>query len=208
MPATPAAAALNDAYRAAQGRAAAQGAGQVLLAFREIIQANDLDGSFAAYGATAVPLIQSAHQGASLLGAGYYAAHRIASGMPDTGPEAVLAAPLDVNQILSALITTGQAAVKLALGNGSEMDQALLIAQSRTAGAVFRLVANGARFTVANTAEADPDCQRWRRVTDGSPCKFCQMLAGRGAVYLDRDTAVGRAYHDRCGCYAEPVYRR
>lgn len=36
---------------------------------------------------------------------------------------------------------------------------------------------------------------RWRRVTDGNPCAFCAMLAGRGPVYLTRESAgrvVGR----------------
>jgi len=49
---------------------------------------------------------------------------------------------------------------------------------------------------------------RWRRVTDGNPCAFCAMLAGRGPVYLTRESAgrvVGRemgrgnAYHKTTG---------
>ena len=43
------------------------------------------------------------------------------------------------------------------------------------------------------------------RVTDGAPCAFCAMLAGRGAVYHSTETAsVPRAR--RCGCGSELVY--
>jgi hypothetical protein len=43
---------------------------------------------------------------------------------------------------------------------------------------------------------------RWRRVTDGSPCGFCAMLASRGPVYRSQESAEG--YHAHCGCTAEP----
>lgn len=46
---------------------------------------------------------------------------------------------------------------------------------------------------------------RWRRVTDGNPCGFCAMLAGRGPVYRSAEKAGdGRRYHTRCGCTVEP----
>lgn len=45
---------------------------------------------------------------------------------------------------------------------------------------------------------------RWRRVTDGKPCEFCAMLAGRGPVYTSEDAADGGQYHAHCGCTAEP----
>ena len=60
---------------------------------------------------------------------------------------------------------------------------------------------------------------RWRRVTDGNPCAFCAMLAGRGPVDLTRESAgrvVGRemgrgsAYHKTTGRvgYGGPADRR
>lgn len=47
---------------------------------------------------------------------------------------------------------------------------------------------------------------RWRRVTDGDPCGFCAMLAGRGPVYHSKLKAGvgGNRYHGFCGCTAEP----
>lgn len=45
----------------------------------------------------------------------------------------------------------------------------------------------------------------WRRVTDGDPCGWCAMLAGRGPVYGSAQSAgQGRRYHGHCGCTAEP----
>lgn len=56
------------------------------------------------------------------------------------------------------------------------------------------------RETVANSAK------RWRRVSDGNPCGWCAMLVSRGPVYRSEDRAgMGRRYHTRCGCTAEPV---
>ena len=41
-----------------------------------------------------------------------------------------------------------------------------------------------------------------RRVLGGEGCEFCQMLAGRGAVY-SAETADFEA-HDKCACTPEP----
>lgn len=56
-----------------------------------------------------------------------------------------------------------------------------------------RAAKNAGRETVVASAEANG--KRWRRVTDGNPCSFCAMLAGRGPVYRSEDAAgvvVGR----------------
>ena len=49
----------------------------------------------------------------------------------------------------------------------------------------------------------------WRRTTVGTSCKFCLMLASRGAVYTSEDVArygnAGSKYHDHCDCGAELV---
>lgn len=60
------------------------------------------------------------------------------------------------------------------------------------------------RDTVLTNRRRDPSAVGWRRVTSGSGCKFCRMLADKGAVYSD-DTARF-ASHDHCGCTAQPVF--
>ena len=46
---------------------------------------------------------------------------------------------------------------------------------------------------------------RWARVPDAGACDFCMMLATRGAVYLTRESAVGKGgYHSNCRCLPVP----
>ena len=48
---------------------------------------------------------------------------------------------------------------------------------------------------------------RWTRVTVGTSCAFCTMLASRGAVYLSRESAGGTPsskFHDDCDCVVLP----
>lgn len=48
---------------------------------------------------------------------------------------------------------------------------------------------------------------RWTRITVGTSCAFCTMLASRGAVYLSRETAGGTLsskFHDDCDCVVLP----
>lgn len=52
-----------------------------------------------------------------------------------------------------------------------------------------RAAKNAGRETITESAEANG--RRWRRVTDGNPCSFCAMLAGRGPVYRSEDSAGG-----------------
>jgi hypothetical protein len=205
MAATPEAALLNKAYTGIQGRAAASGAIDVITAMREHLDPLDLDGTFARYLASATPLIQGKHASARLLGAAYYQAHRTMEKAPGSAT-VVLARDLAPRQVMSSLLTTGPVAMKVSMRGGATLAQAVAVAESLTSGAAFRLVANGARETVAESLRADARVQRWQRVTDGNACEFCDMLAGRGAVYITEDTAVGSDFHDRCGCYAEGVY--
>lgn len=204
MPTTIAAARLNDVYRVAQGRTAAAGAAEVLVAMRQLLDPTALDRTFAAYVATAQRLLIAQHADAAALGAEYYQTHRALSGV--TGAlDPVLIAP-NGRQIARSLHFTGPVTLKRAMLDGHSLSTAIAVAESRTAGSVFRLVANGARDTLMATMKADPKVVRYSRVTDGSPCPFCEMLAGRGAVYLSEDTAAGSDYHDRCNCYPEADY--
>jgi hypothetical protein len=59
------------------------------------------------------------------------------------------------------------------------------------------------QLETATNRRQDPDAVGWRRVTAGG-CKFCRMLADRGAVYK-ADTARFAA-HTNCHCVAQPVF--
>lgn len=76
-------------------------------------------------------------------------------------------------------------------------------ARSQTWGGLHRIIADAGRDTVRVSLAADPAGRGWERRTRTGSCKFCQMLAGRGAVY-SADTA-DFASHDDCNCLAVPV---
>jgi len=60
------------------------------------------------------------------------------------------------------------------------------------------------RATLTTNVHRDPAANGWQRVASGG-CKFCRMLAGRGAVYKE-DTAHF-ASHTNCHCTAQPVFQ-
>lgn len=75
--------------------------------------------------------------------------------------------------------------------------------ESRLAEVVQLEVARAYRDTITGNRRRDPASVGWRRVTVGG-CKFCRMLADRGAVYKQQ-TALFAA-HTNCHCSAEPVF--
>lgn len=74
---------------------------------------------------------------------------------------------------------------------------------SRLAEVVQLEVARPFRDTITSNRRRDPSSVGWRRVTVGG-CKFCRMLADRGAVY--RQETARFAAHTSCHCTAEPVF--
>lgn len=62
---------------------------------------------------------------------------------------------------------------------------------------------NPYRDTILENRRNDPAAAGWQRIA-GVCCRFCRMLADRGAVYK-RDTAIFAA-HPNCDCTAAPVF--
>jgi hypothetical protein len=77
-------------------------------------------------------------------------------------------------------------------------------AEGRLAEVVQLETARPYRDTILENTRRDPSAVGWRRVTRSNSCKFCRMLADRGAVYLD--TTVRFAAHGSCKCTAQPVF--
>ncbi len=77
-------------------------------------------------------------------------------------------------------------------------------ARTLVEGGLQRRITNAARETVRVSSIEDPGAKGWQRVSTGGGCGFCQMLAGRGAVYTDR--TVDFASHDHCRCHAVPAF--
>ncbi|PYY32362.1 hypothetical protein [Curtobacterium sp. MCBD17_030] len=60
------------------------------------------------------------------------------------------------------------------------------------------------RDTILSNRRQDPAAVGWARATAGG-CKFCLMLADRGAVY--REQTANFAAHSHCHCTAYPVFK-
>lgn len=73
-------------------------------------------------------------------------------------------------------------------------------------GQVQQDVAAGFWDTVTENATQDPDSVGWKRYARPGACKFCVMLANKGAVYT-RETARF-ASHPDCFCVPAPEFDR
>lgn len=193
---------LTEAHRLAQARIGARTVADMLAAW-SLLDPNSLDATTPRWLLVATRLIATRRTESVTLAAGYMRAYRqlvTGSAFPP-----VLAAPIDTAAISTSLTITGPVSLKSALTAGRSLADATETAQANASRAGMRHALNGGRDTIAATTEADPASVGYTRVTSGSPCDFCSMLAGRGAVYSDA-TAHFQA-HDGCSCSAQPGYR-
>jgi hypothetical protein len=79
----------------------------------------------------------------------------------------------------------------------------LELVSSRVAEVVQYETARPFRETITTNTRRDPAAVGWRRIASVG-CKFCRMLADRGAVY--RASTATFAAHPHCGCSAAPVF--
>lgn len=137
------------------------------------------------------------------LARGYLVAHARLEGVT------IAAAVVEPNaqQIATSLRVSGPVAFKTQMAaSGSEV-QATRVMASQLQGAATRLVLEGDRETTMRTFTDNDAIEGWRRVGgSGSPCPFCLMLIGRGAVYSKESSRFQS--HDRCSCKPELLYRR
>lgn len=106
-------------------------------------------------------------------------------------------------QPVEAAVAAGSA--RWALGALFAEDTELFTSQMR--GATQRLVQQPFRETVFTAASKDPVRTGVARVPAGSTtCRFCVMLASRGAVYHTSESAgQSRTFHDNCDCMSVVV---
>lgn len=67
-----------------------------------------------------------------------------------------------------------------------------------------KMVASGFWDTMTDNSLNDPSAQGWRRYARAGACKFCLMLADKGAVYTKR--TANFAAHGDCHCLAGPEF--
>lgn len=67
-------------------------------------------------------------------------------------------------------------------------------------------VARGFRDSMIGNTRQDQEAIGWSRIARPDGCKFCVMLADKGAVYRSESTAIFAA-HTNCNCAARPEFR-
>lgn len=84
------------------------------------------------------------------------------------------------------------------------------LALSRFQSSTQRLVQDWGRQTLIDAAERDPSRPGWARMPIGETCRWCRMLASRGAVYGSAEKALhredGGLFHDDDDCQPVPVW--
>lgn len=201
MARTDSGAALTDQHRQAQVAVRASALRDFLLLW-PLWQGDDK--SFNALVIASVVLVRAYRQMSATLAAAYFDAFRKAED-PGGFASPILAGPMDAELVTSSLHVTGRVMTDKALRAGKSPQEARKTALVRTSGAVTRHVLQGGRDTLVQSVGEDPRAQKWARVTTGTPCAFCAMIASRGAVFLGEDTAEFQA-HDHCSCTVEPHY--
>lgn len=77
--------------------------------------------------------------------------------------------------------------------------------ESRIAEVVQLEVARAHRDTITVNARRDDEAYGWQRIARANGCKFCLMLADKGAVYKKQTARF--AAHENCHCMAQPWFR-
>jgi hypothetical protein len=102
---------------------------------------------------------------------------------------------------------------------GEPIAERLEEAQHRAEAAVQKLVADQGRATMRQATERDRGAVAYARAAALGACSFCKLMATRGAVYKNAQTAGREAderftgaasvvkFHDNCHCTIIPVFR-
>lgn len=133
--------------------------------------------------------------------------------------EAKLADPPSEEWVSRALGYAAPGAYQRQIAAKASPEQANRSALVQTLGTSSRIAMDGHRTTIEQSAKADRAALGYYRVTDGDPCAFCALMASRGMVYKNEDTAGARAndsftgpglfkFHNDCGCTIAPGFKR
>lgn len=127
-----------------------------------------------------------------------------ATGDPPNRPDI----PFPTNSAVGSMIYTGPRMAKAMLRRGDDKDLAARVGVM-VGRSAMRHTLNGGRETMRRAVTEDPAAWGWARMTDADPCDFCEMLAGRGAVYKSARTAGDELnrYHDGCACSVIAVFK-
>lgn len=203
MARTPEGTALTEAHRLLQGRVAS-GTVRDLLRLWALVDPVDLGGTIDPFARAGLALVQAGRRASASAAQRYYVAFRQTEGIRGTIVVTTAVSPPD-EFVAGALRGGGLAGIRNARLRGADVTTAHQNGFVKMSGSAVQLVAGGGRETLLDAIRSDPEAQGFQRVTDGSPCAFCAMVASRGIVFKEEATA-GFEAHGHCGCTAEPAF--
>ena len=111
---------------------------------------------------------------------------------------------IDDEAISAAVAVTTEALYEIQRGIERDFSEALEESMRQLELEVQKEVARGFWDTMTVNSDEDPDAVGWQRFARPGGCKFCVMLAERGAVY--DEVSVNFAAHTSCHCVVGPSY--
>jgi len=175
-----------------------------LLRIWPTFDAADITSSWAKLEPVLVALIQARFPMSASLAATYLPEFRRAEGVAGGIVAAIPDAPL-ADLIVPNLRYVGPMNAHRLTNLGRPVAEVARITVVNVEGELTRQVLAGGRQTLVEAVRRDRKARGYSRVTDGSPCHFCAMLAGRGAVYKSEASGSFDA-HRKCGCTGELIY--
>ncbi|MFJ6073700.1 hypothetical protein ACIQFU_23135 [Streptomyces sp. NPDC093065] len=208
-------------------RAAQRGLSRLLLRdvrlLRRLLVPSRLQVSVPAWIAAVLELVDQHAETAGALAADFYEAQRDAAGVPgrfvaeppeppgrEQGESGLRWATKDLWPRDEAVATPVQA---------EPLEVRLEVAQRKAEGVVQKLVVDYGRQTVRRAVDRDRGAVAYARAAALGGCSFCKLMASRGAVYKNAQTAGRDAndrfeggasvakFHDNCHCAIVPVFR-
>lgn len=202
MARTPEGAALTEAHRRLQLSVSAATV-RDLLRIWALVDPTDLRGTLDPFARAGAAMVQAGRRASATASQRYYVAFRQVEGA--RGVVVVTTAPPPADATAAgALRGAGVAGIRNARMSGASVAEAHDNGFVKLSGSAVQLVAGGGRDTLLGAIRGDPEAQGFQRVTDGDPCAFCAMIAGRGLI--SKDEAAGFEAHGHCGCTAEPFF--
>lgn len=193
---------LVEAHRLAQLKVGAQTI-QRMADVWPLLDPENLDATFPRWFRTVEPIVQEQRRVSSAIAKRFYLDLRAEAGIVERFTVPAVA-KVEARQLATSMLVTGPAQMRSAVARGVPLVEAASTAEGTSSAAGMRHSLNGGRDTLITATGADSRSRGWRRVASGSACKFCTMLAGRGAVY-SKETVDFHA-HDGCSCSVAPRF--
>lgn len=192
---------LTEAHRKQQILLSTRPMAKAKLIYGGVLNVADLDRSSLLWSELTQQAILDGYMDSMTLAAAYMDRYTMAE---IGSTEQIVTPAMDRDAVATDLRINGPVAIKKKIGQGIPPEEAKRQAMSSLLMAVQQQVLAGGRDLIDKTVRYSGSDGRYRRVTDGKPCAFCAMLAGRGPVYSE-ETSSFRS-HRACGCTAEQVF--